>query len=90
MPATTHQAVTVGVAAVGVTDVDAVWADFTTETAAIRVRYDGGVPTGTTGHLVPAGSSFTLKGGDDIANLRMIRDAAASADAVVRVTQGNA
>jgi hypothetical protein len=57
----------------------------TTETADIRITFDGTAPAaGAAGHLILAGSSFTIYGYQNIAALKMIRNAAV--DAPIRVS----
>ena len=42
------------------------------ETQSVRLRYDGGPPSTTVGHLLVAGSFFTLDSADAIRQLRLI------------------
>jgi hypothetical protein len=56
---------------------------FTVETDSIRIRFDGTNPDATTGHLLTAGSTFTLNGVENISNLKMIR---VTTDATVQIT----
>jgi hypothetical protein len=44
-------------------------------------------PSGTSGLLLSAGESVTVYGAEDLVGLRMVRDASATADAVVWVAQ---
>ncbi|RME69200.1 MAG: hypothetical protein D6781_09160 [Verrucomicrobia bacterium] len=61
---------------------------WTLEGADVRVRFDGGAPTGTTGHLIAAGAVgqeglWTF----EMANaMRLVRAATATADAVLTYT----
>jgi hypothetical protein len=48
----------------------------TTETNSIRLRWDGTDPTASVGHLLTAGSSITVEGEQNVANLKMIRSVA--------------
>ena len=51
------------------------------ETYQVRFRLDGVAPTATVGHILPAGSSYILKGTRDIKNIRFI-DTASGASSV--------
>lgn len=62
-------------------------ASITVETAQIRFRTDGGVPTATVGHLADADDLIELESAEDIANFRAIRTGATSA--VISVTYSN-
>jgi len=43
------------------------------ETESVRIRWDGGAPTSTDGHLLVAGDSIEIEGRGNVRNLRMIR-----------------
>lgn len=91
-----HEAVTVSTVAIGGTAATLAPTDGTraakaavisVDTNPIRYRMDGqAAVTNTTGHYVAAGTTFTIFGGKNISNLRMIRDSTAGADATVRIT----
>jgi hypothetical protein len=51
------------------------------ETYQVRFRLDGIAPTATVGHILPAGSSWILKGTRDLKNLKII-DTASGASSV--------
>lgn len=63
---------------------DADTAYITFETADTRVFYDGSVPTATSGHIFPTGSTLTLKSPLDIANFQAIK--AGATDSKITVT----
>jgi hypothetical protein len=48
------------------------------ETANVRFRYDGGVPTASVGHLAEFGRIFTIVGQDNITKLQFIRTSGTS------------
>lgn len=62
---------------------NAIMAFLSVETNSIRVRWDGGAPTSSLGHLLAAGDTLTVAGEQNVANLRLIR---VSADGTVQVT----
>lgn len=49
-----------------------------------RYRYDGGVPTGASGHVLATGSSLELFGNANVRNLQLIRSTAN--DSTVTIT----
>jgi hypothetical protein len=51
----------------------------TVETAEIRFRVDGGVPTSTVGHIADEDDQIVLDSAEDIANFRAIRTGSTSA-----------
>ena len=53
------------------------------ETNSIRYTVHGTAPTSANGHLVTAGTTFTVEGHELLSNLKLIR---ASADAVAQIT----
>lgn len=59
-------------------------ARITVATDAIRYRYDGGDPSATVGHYLPANGETVIEGQENIARLRFIR--AGSSDATLSVT----
>jgi len=62
---------------------DAVCAKFSIETAAIRIRVDGGAPTSSSGHLLEVGDIVELVNAAEIANFRAIRTDSTSATIMV-------
>lgn len=86
-----HQSITVSSTAIGGTVATFAPADqpraksclISVETNPVRVRYDGGNPTTTVGHLLTAGDSMRINGAGSVTNLKMIRT---GADATVQVT----
>lgn len=62
----------------------AVAALLTVETAALRYRYDGGLPTAALGHAMAVDSSMRLDTPANLANFRAIRSS--GTDAVLSVT----
>jgi hypothetical protein len=56
------------------------------EDEAVRLRYDGGDPSGSDGITLSAGGIYTITGETNIRNARLIRDSGAAGDATVRVT----
>jgi hypothetical protein len=62
-------------------------ASVTVETAQIRFRVDGGVPTTTVGHLADIGDEISLESNEDIVNFKAIR--VSSTSALITVTYSN-
>jgi hypothetical protein len=62
------------------------YCEFTVETADVRFYYTGDTPSGTSGHLWPAGGLYSLTGSQALAQLRMIRKSTAVSDATVTVS----
>lgn len=56
----------------------------TRENFGLRYRYDGGVPTGTIGHVLASGERLELFGNANVRNLQVIRSTAN--DSIVTVT----
>lgn len=56
----------------------------TCATNGVRYRYDGGVPTASAGHLLPAAGEVIISGNTNISRLRLIR--ATGTDAAVSIT----
>lgn len=55
----------------------------TVEGANVRYRYDGGLPTQGSGHLLTIGSAYNLEGPQNVKNFRVIAE---SGNPVVRFT----
>lgn len=64
----------------------AVAAVVSVETQAARYRIDGGTPTATTGHPVPAGATIIVAGSGNVTRFRIIGQAA-SASITATVTR---
>lgn len=91
-----HEDLTVGVAAVSLAAAklkpasgiykgrDAQAVMLSVETADLRFRIDGGLPTAASGHFLVAGDYAVLHGGQALSRLRLIRTG--DGDATVRVT----
>lgn len=56
----------------------------TARTAGVMVRWDGGAPTASLGHFVPANGTLILEGTTNVNALQLIREA--SSDSTVSVT----
>ena len=76
-----------GIALTAATYGNAPKAVITVETAQIRFRIDGGVPTATVGHIADIGDQIELSSVEDIANFRAIRTGSVSA--VISATYSN-
>jgi hypothetical protein len=85
---------TVSSSVVGISDAGWSWttgyvalaerAVITSRSAGVMVRWDGGDPTSTLGHLIAQNGTLEVLGMDNIANLKFIRES--GSDAVVSVT----
>lgn len=75
-----HQSLTVGAVVAGFTVPDFARSAFcTVTTAAIRVTFDGTVPSAAVGHHFDVGEHFTVTGRNSLLGARFIREGAASA-----------
>jgi hypothetical protein len=54
------------------------------DTQPVRLRYDGGVPTASVGHLLAVGDKWGIEGNQNIRNLQVIR--ATGTDGFVAIT----
>lgn len=82
-----YESITVADSAIGCTAgtyLDATRAEFTLETAQIRIRDDGTNPASDEGHLVGVGDTIVLNSAAQIANFKAIRTGSTSG--VLKVT----